>query len=166
MKFILNSCVVILICVLSYPAQTPTAKVKSNDEILLELKVDYDPKTDGSPLILLDVPKDEVAYHEKQTQAIRLLMRRKISKQKLFLNNLCANTLATRITGGYWRLRNKIKQIPALILPTGSFRIRAIDQSGNEISVYRKYLKTISHKSKSLQSFDSFISLYGKTENL
>lgn len=72
MKIISKFCVILLFCELCSSAQTPTPKPESNAEQLLKLKADYDPQTDGSPLSLLDAPKDGIKYYETKLQASKL----------------------------------------------------------------------------------------------
>lgn len=76
------------LCVLNTMAQTPVSTPKSGGPSLSELKSTYDPQTDGSPLMLLEGPKDGVAYYETKLRARDLYRERKFAEAEPLLEQL------------------------------------------------------------------------------
>ncbi len=87
MKNITAVCFIFLFCALNTLAQNPSQTPTAASE-LSNLQTDYDPQSGKSPLTLLAVPKDGLAYYEMKLRARQLYGERKFAEAEPLLDRL------------------------------------------------------------------------------
>lgn len=88
MKNITLLCLIFLFCALNSFAQTSIQTPTGAASELSNLQTDYDPESGKSPLVLLAVPKDGIAYYETKLQAKRLYEEKKFAEAEPLLERL------------------------------------------------------------------------------
>lgn len=88
MKNITKIFFIFLLCGLNSVAQTPVSTAPAVKPPLADLKTAYDPQTDGSPLRLLESPKDGVAYYEAKLGVRQLYREKKYAEAEPLLEQL------------------------------------------------------------------------------
>ena len=88
MKNITAICLIFLFGALNSIAQSPSQTPTAAASELSNLETDYDPRSGKSPLTLLAVPKDGVAYYEMKVRARRLYGEKKFADAEPLLDRL------------------------------------------------------------------------------